>query len=396
MEVHSLSRPLFPHPNAAIPNAVSVNVVTRQPDNMNVQYPPILRWIRGLDVANLGLVYQNTPLPKVHELLGIVAGKDSFNGLSIMCRDTPVSGQIVIPFKILGAVTYLELVDLQLDLASFHLPSPAAVQMNELTYLHLRYTVAPEIHHRLSPSFLHQLVANAPMLKHLEVDLGFEDTPSWIKPHFPPSGGMLAHLRSLTTRLSYFQNRLSFLRQLPLPSLESLSLVKMTSHTTLRTWDGLVEFLQAGGLGNRIKHLEVPELVNQAASVTLIDACFITEQLPNLHTLTLRHGAVEHFVQRTLDGKFPLNGIQLISLWDSSINDNILTEFVRIYRTSDSAGQPPSSGQIMTAIGSNPEIGRKHVEIYRCPNISSNTLDNIAGILRGYGPMWKIMAAQPE
>ncbi|KIM21439.1 hypothetical protein M408DRAFT_333455 [Serendipita vermifera MAFF 305830] len=396
MEERSLSRPLFPHPNAAIPNAVSVNVVTRQPDNMNVQYPPILRWIRGLDVANLGLVYQNTPLPKVHELLEVITGKDSFNGLSIMCRDTPVSGQVVIPSKILGAVTYLELVDLQLNLASFHLPSPA-VQMNELTYLHLRYTVAPEVHHRLSPSFLYQLVTKAPMLKHLEVDLGFEDIPLlWNKPHFPPFEGTLAHLRSLTTRLSYFQNRLSFLPQLPLPSLESISLVKMTSYASSLTWDGLSELLQAGGgLGNRIKHFEVSDLIPRAAGMRLIDACFITEKLPNIQTLTLRHGAVEHFIQGALDGKFPLSGIRLLSLWDSSITDNILLEFVRIYHTSDSAGQPPSSGQIMTAIGSNPEIGRKHVEIYRCPNISSNALDNIARILRGYGPMW-IMAAQPE
>jgi hypothetical protein len=395
IDAQALTQPLLPRYNPSLRGPISVDVITQKPDNLVGTHPHLLRWIRGFEIANLGVIYSNTPFDRIVALLETALAGGAMRALSLICRDVSSPERTMISSSSFATIQYLELVDVNLHNDSFgHV-------MNELTSLHIRYTKKPPFQERPSSKLLFKLVSNSPALEELEVDLGFEDTPDFFPVPFPSNRDALNHLRRLKTRLSYFQNRLSFLHLFHLPSMESITLSDIPSWAPDPEWKSFKEFLSTG-VGGRIKHCEVLGVIRAkegtfVAPSFILPALFLTSELANLRTLSLHKQAVDHFIEYLhndiRDGHFPISKVQRISIWDAPITSPTLVEFVRIY--CEATSTPSSEG---SSNGSNPGSSRhvqlQSVDVYRCPEITISAIESVNHMLRGYGRDWNEEAAQ--
>jgi hypothetical protein len=380
-------QPLSPRHDPSLTGPISIDIITQKPDNLLGSFPPLLRWVRTFETANLGVIYSNTPFERIVPLLETVHARGALRALSLICRDVPSPPRTLLSSSIFTTIQYLELVDLNLHYGSFNFA------MNTLVSLHIRHTRLPSFQERPSPTFIFRLLTNTPALEELEVDLGFEDSPTFIPVSFPKHGNALSHLRYLKTRLSYFQNRLSFLQQFPLPAMNSITLIDIPSWASDLEWDNFKNFLTTG-VGGRIKHCEVLGIIPPKSGVApsfILPAPFLTSEMANLQTLSLHKQAVDHFIEYLHEnlnqGHNPIPKVQNICLWDAPITDDNLLGFVRLYCDTQSA--PSSEGSSGgSTLGGVRHIPLQFLDLYRCSGVSTSALDSVAYMLRDCGRGW--------
>ena len=383
---NSCMAPLIPGGKTFSQSPVHAIIVTQNAENLSQASPPLLRWIRRHNLSDLRVMHKDSSPIRIGSLLRIAADRGHLGSLSIVCQDAePPETPLTFHVSVFTNLHSLELINTEITLSSFQ------AEINTLKCLSIRYTRPPAIHRRMPPVLLYQLLSGFPNLEEVEVDLGFEDTPLFGRVNFPPPPyEALRHLRHLTTRFSHFQNRLLFLEHLPLMSLDSITLTTVPSFTSQLTWNPLQKLLRAHGLGQRIQHFEVLDVIPQSRG--LFDAGFITSELPNIRTIAFHKQAVDHFLQylrQTLaDNNFPISNVQVISIYDSSIEDTQLLDFCRAhYNAVVNPDQVSTSGGIPGAEG---WAQQGSIEVYRCPGISSSALDDINHMLRGYGQSWSM------
>lgn len=387
IDADALTQPLSPRHDPLLTGPISVDIITQISSNLSVPFPPLLRWVRLFETANLGVIYSNTPFDHIIALLDTACARGALRSISLICRDVPSPPRTTLLSNAFTTIQYLELVDLNLDGDSFNFA------MNTLTSLHIRHTRPPPPQERPSSRFLFRLLTNTPALEELEVDLGFEDTPTFFSVPFPQQSNALSRLRYLKTRLSYFQNRLLFLQQFPLPTIDSITLIDIPSWASDLEWRSFREFL-ATGVGDRIKHCEVLGIIPPRSGIApsfILPAPFLTSELANLQTLSLHKQAVDHFIEYLYEnlsqGYIPTPKVRNISLWDAPITDDTLVGFVRLYCDVQStpSSEGSSGGSILaTAM----HVPLQNLDLYRCSAVSASALDSVAHMLRGCGRGW--------
>jgi len=381
---------LKPRGNGQPDNLRKIIIATRIAKNHNRDYQFLLRWLARFDLTNFGLIHNNAAASSTMEILRTVSNKGLLQSISIVGRDEESMECLKLDRNVFARLQSLQLVDLDID------PSTLNFRMEELESLRIHHTKSPPLHGRMTSLQIYAIVSNCPSIKEFEIELGFEDTPAFTSVQFPLPRNALSHLRVLKTRYSYFQNRLIFLRHLPLVSLRTVILSIIPSCTDPLSWSPLETLLKLNDLGRRIRHVEVLDVLPRSKGT--FDAGYITSQLPDLQTLSLHNLAVSHFIQyltRTLkEREFPLAKIQKIDLWNSMISDSMLIDLVSAY--CETMSQPPreetAGGTTSGGVGSFP---LKSIDLYKCPGVTLTTMNKISYMLREPAvPCWEALGSK--